>query len=238
MVEFNERVLKAAQKYQLNIQFHGSYPPTGEHYTFPNLVNREGVLNLEYTKWSRKCDPEHDVQVAYTRALAGPTDYHLGGFRSVPRSSFQPHSVLPTVLGTRCHHLALYVIFENLRPMVCDVPSAYENQPGIDFLEEVPTTWDATRFLAGEAGEYVAVARKNGSDWYLGGITNWTARDVRIPLDFLERDTATMTLYRDAANSSEQPNHLEIEQRKVRKNESLLIRLAEGGGFAAVLHSD
>jgi alpha-glucosidase len=238
MVEFSDRVLKAAQKYQLNIQFHGSYPPTGEEYTFPNLVNREGVLNLEYAKWTRKCNPEHDVQVAYTRALAGPTDYHLGGFRSAARSSFKPHAVSPNVLGTRCHHLALYVIFENPLPMVSDVPSAYENQPGFDFIEQVPTTWDATRFLAGEAGEYVAVARRKGKDWYLGGITNWTAREVRIPLDFLESNTAEMTLYRDAANSSEQPNHLEIEQRKVRKDESLLIRLAEGGGFAAVIRSD
>ena len=187
MVEFNERVLKAAQKYQLNIQFHGSYPPTGEHYTFPSLVNREGVLNLEYAKWSSKCNPEHDVQVAYTRALAGPTDYHLGGFRSVPRNRFQPHAVSPNVLGTRCHHLALYVIFENPLPMVCDVPSAYENQPGFDFIEEVPTTWDATRFLAGEAGEYVALARKKGSDWYLGGITNWTARGSYPPRFFGER---------------------------------------------------
>ena len=176
MVQFCERVLESAARHHLHIQFHGSYKPSGEQRTFPHLFNREGVLNLEYLKWSARCTPRHNVGVAYTRLLAGPLDYHLGAFRAVARSDFRPRNENPTVLGTRCHHLAMYVVYENPMPMVCDSPSAYEGQPGFDFLVDVPTTWDETRFVAGEPGEFIVVARRNGPNWYLGGMTNWQAR--------------------------------------------------------------
>ena len=97
------------------------------------------MLNLEYLKWSSLCTPAHDVNVAYTRLLAGPLDYHLGGFRAVVRDKFKPRDELPWVLGTHCHQLSMYVVYENPMPMVCDVPIAYEGQPGFDFLVDVPT---------------------------------------------------------------------------------------------------
>ena len=160
MIDFVERMLESAARHKLHIQIHGSSKFSGEQRTFPHLFNREGVLNLEYLKWSDLCTPEHNVNVAYTRALAGPVDYHLGGFRSVSRADFQPQDRLPVVMGTRCHQLALYVVYENPMPMVADVPQAYEGQPGFDFLKEAPTTWDETRFVAGEPGEYVVLARR------------------------------------------------------------------------------
>jgi len=95
MVQFCERVLESAARHRLHIQFHGFYKPSGEQRTYPNLMNREGVLNLEYLKWSAQCTPQHNVDVAYTRALAGPTDYPLGGFRSVSPSQFKPQNVTP-----------------------------------------------------------------------------------------------------------------------------------------------
>lgn len=235
MVAFCERVLKSAQKNHLHIQFHGSYPPSGEHYTFPNLINREGALNLEYLKWGDLCSPDHTVKVAYTRALAGPTDYHLGGFQSVPRSEFKPRFIDPVVLGTRCHHLALYVVLLNAVPQVCDTPPAYEGQPGFEFLRSVPTAWDETKFLCGEVGEYLVLARRKGSAWYLGGITNWTAREIEVPLDFLGGKPAEITIWRDTNEAAEKPNELIKEERISLEPKSLRARLGEGGGFVAVI---
>jgi alpha-glucosidase len=235
MVQWQEQCLRAAAKHKLHIQFHGSYKPTGEQRTFPNLFNREGVLNLEYLKWSDLCTPQHSVDVAYTRQLAGPVDFHLGGFRAVPRDKFQPRDLNPLVMGTRANQLALYVVYENPMPMVADDPSAYERQPGFDFIVEVPTTWDETRFVAGEVGEYIVVARRSGDAWYLGGITNWTPRELRLPLDFLGSGTYVARLYLDDSPDGTQPNKIRQETRLVTAGKSLEVSLAPGGGIAAKL---
>jgi alpha-glucosidase len=237
MVLFCERVLGAAARHKLHIQFHGSYKPSGEERTFPNLFNREGVLNLEYLKWGMKCDPQHNVDVAFTRSLAGPTDYHLGGFRSVSKNAFRPRDIHPVVLGTRCHHLALYVVYENPMPMVSDEPSAYEGQPGLEFIEKVPTTWDETRLAAGEMGEYIAVARRQGSTWYVGGITNDVARRIKIPLSFLEPGVYDLELFRDGSMNVEKPGEVRIARREATAGTVLEVDCASGGGFAAIIAS-
>jgi alpha-glucosidase len=235
MVEWQERAIRAAARHKLHIQFHGSYKPTGEQRTFPNLFNREGVLNLEYLKWSDACSPPHNVNVAYTRLLCGQVDYHLGGFRAVSREEFKPRDLLPMVLGTRCHQLALYVIYENPMPMLADVPTAYVGQPGFDFLVDVPVTWDETKFVAGEAGEYVVLARRGGMNWYLGGITNWAPRDLKLPLEFLGEGEFTARVYTDTSRDGKNPNQLRIETVDLSAKQTLDLTVASGGGFAAVV---
>ncbi len=237
MVNFCERVLESAARHHLHVQFHGSYKPSGEQRTFPHLFNREGVLNLEYLKWSARCTPPHNVGVAFTRLLAGPLDYHLGGFQSVSRREFQWRNENPVVMGTRCHHLAMYVVYENPMPMVCDVPARYADQPGFDFLVEVPTTWDETRFVAGKPGEFVVVARRSGQQWYVGGMTNWTVRELSLDLGFLGGGDYGMKLYRDGSLDEEQPNAIAQEQRQVTAQSAVPISLAPGGGFVTVLRA-
>jgi alpha-glucosidase len=235
MVVFNRRILESAAKHHLHIQFHGSYHPTGENRTFPNLFNREGALNLEYSKWGMKCDPQHNVDVAFTRSMAGLTDYHLGGFRSLAKSEFRARQIKPNVMGTRCHHLALYVVYDNPMPQLCDIPEAYEGQPGLEFLEAVPTTWDETRFLAGRPGEYIVTARRRGADWYLGGITNDVPRRLSIPLDFLGTGNHEVQLFHDGSMDSEASNAVRIEAKPVSSAAPLEVDLATGGGFAAII---
>ncbi len=235
MVEYCERVLKAAARHRIHIQFHGSYKPSGEQRTFPNLFNREGVLNLEYLKWSDRCTPQHNVDAAYTRALAGPADYHLGGFRSVPPAQFLPRSANPYVLGSRCHHLALYVIYENPMPMVSDSPSAYEGQAGFEFLKEVPATWDETRFLDGQAGEFIVLARRTDKTWYLGGITNGTGRDLAVPLEILGEGEFEAEVFMDGSLSGAEPNLIRKESWAIEGSDSLDVKMAPGGGFVAVI---
>jgi alpha-glucosidase len=232
-VEFAEQVVKAAAKHHQLVQLHGIWKPTGWERTYPNLVNHEGALNLEYLKWSNRCTPEHTLNLAFTRAIAGPMDYHLGGFRAVPRAKFKPLHTAPNVLGTRCHMLAMYVCFDNSNPMLADYPTAYESQPGFDFLKIVPTWWDETRVLIGEVGKTLVTARRKGRIWYLGGLSAGPARDVNVPLEFLGKGKFAATIWKDAANSDLDPNNLVRESSEVRAKDGLNVRLAADGGFVA-----
>jgi alpha-glucosidase len=235
VVQFCDRVLESAARHHLHIQFHGSYKPSGEQRTYPNLFNREAVLNLEYLKWSKRCTPPHNVEAAYVRQLAGPLDYHTGGFDARPSMDFVARNENPFVLGTRCHHLAMYVVYENPMPMVCDTPERYEGQTGFDFIVKVPTTWDETRFVEGEAGEYIVMARRSGSTWYLGGMNDWTPRALEMPLTFLSDATYAARVYVDGATDGDEPNSLAVRTEEVDSGSNLYLRMASGGGFAAIL---
>lgn len=235
MVNWVEKVLKTAAKYQLHVQFHGAYKPTGLHRTYPNEFTKEGVLNLENLKWSNDCDPEHNLMIPFTRLIAGATDYHAGGFRAVPREQYKANFIEPNVLGTRCQHLALYVVFESYLQLVSDHPQAYRDQPGFEFIQQVPTTWDETRILSGQVGDYIVTARRKGEQWYLGAMTDWTARELEIKLDFLSPGkTYQATRFSDASDADVDPNHLEKTSGVVQSNESLQLKLAKGGGQAIV----
>ena len=233
-VEFAESILKAAARHRILIQLHGVWKPTGLERTFPNLMNHEGALNLEYLKWSDRCTPEHNLNMAFTRLIAGRMDYHLGGFRAVTREQFQPKSVAPNVLGTRCHHLAMYVCFDNPNPMVADYPTAYVGQPGFEFLRMVPTWWDETCVLKAEVGELLVTARRKGRDWYLGGMSAIKPRDIALPLSFLGKGSFDVSLWQDADDSDKNPNHLKQEQRRqLNSQDRLQIHMARDGGFVA-----
>lgn len=235
MLDYSQRMLESAAEHKIHIQIHGSSKYSGEHRTFPHLFNREGVLNLEYVKWSNFCTPQHSVNVAYTRALAGPVDFHLGGFRSVPRAEFKFRDRQPVVMGTRCHNLALYVAYINPMPMVADDPSSYEGQTGFEFIRQVPTTWDESRFLAGEPGEYFIIARRSGNTWYLAGITNWTARNIELKTDFLASRQYAATTWFDGSLEEDRPNEIDKATMHVNAKSKLSIDMASGGGFVAVL---
>jgi alpha-glucosidase len=232
-VEFAESILEAALRHRILIHFHGVWKPTGLERTYPNLMNHEGALNLEYLKWSDRCPPEHNLMMAFTRLIAGPMDYHLGGFRAVPRAQFKPRHVAPNVLGTRCHMLAMYVCFDNPTPMVADYPTAYEGQPGFDFLVQVPTWWDETRGLIGEPGELLVTARRKGTTWWLGGMSAKEIREAALPLRFLDRGRYRAKIWKDASDVHSNPNHLVTETLNVSRADTLKARLAADGGFVA-----
>lgn len=136
------------------------------------------------------------------------------------------------VVGTRAQQLALYVVFDEPLAMVSDAPSAYENQPTFRFIEDVPTTWDATTVMNGEPGEFVTIARRHGDEWYLGSLTNWTSRELRVPLSFLGKGTYQAELYEDAADAAQNPKHVSIRRLSVQSSDTLTLRLAVGGGCA------
>jgi alpha-glucosidase len=232
-VQHAESILQAAARHHIMIHFHGIWKPTGWQRTYPNLMNHEGALNLEYLKWSDRCTPEHNLMMAFTRLIAGPMDYHLGGFRAVTRAQFQPHNIAPNVLGTRCHQLGLYVCYDNPNPMVADYPTAYEGQPGFEFLQSVPTWWDETRVLVGKIGEVLITARRKDKTWYLGGISAGQARDLKIPLSFVGPGPHSIKLWKDAPDADSDPNHLATENLNLMSTDSLQVHCGADGGFVA-----
>jgi len=232
-VEFAESILQAAARHHILIHLHGVWKPTGWQRTYPNLMNHEGALNLEYLKWSDRCTPEHDLMMAFTRLIAGPMDYHLGGFRAVKRSEFKPHSVGPNVLGTRCHQLAMYVCWDNPTPMVADYPAAYEGQPGFDFVKMVPTWWDETRVLVGQVGELLVTARRKDKTWYVGGLSAKQARELDLALSFLGKGRFSGRIWKDSPETLSDPNRLTIETREVNSSDSMKVVIASDGGFVA-----
>ncbi len=232
MVNIQATILRKAAAHHLHIQFHGAYKPTGLIRTWPNELTREGTLNYENDKWGNPITPDDDLNVVFTRLMAGPTDYHLGGYRAVTATEYRSHYTHPLVLGTRCHMLAMYVVLESYLPMVCDDPTAYEAQDGFDFIKNVPGTWDETRVPVAIPGQWAAIARRRSTDWFLGAINSATAREATISLRFLPPGRYEATMYSDAPDAGLHPNHLNRETRVVQASDSLTIPFAAGGGLA------
>ena len=232
MIRIQERILRAAGRHRIFIQFHGASKPSGLHRTYPNEFTREGTLNYEVCKWARQVTPDHDVSIPFARMLAGAADYHLGGFRAVRRADFEPHYVNPTVVGTRCHMLAMYVVLENYLGSLCDNPMAYEGAPGFEFLTAVPQTWDRTHVAAARLNRYVAVARRSGEEWYLGAITNREARELEIDLGFLGEGRYRAEMWLDESDPEADPNRLVRRVSTVGRGDRLVLPLAADGGAA------
>ncbi|KAF1695402.1 glycoside hydrolase family 97 protein [Pseudoxanthomonas daejeonensis] len=237
MVEFFHRMMASAAEHRLMLDLHGAYRPTGLNRTWPNFLTQEGVLGAEYNKWSRRITPTHNVTLPFTRMLLGPMDYTPGGFRNVAPAQFQKSFTGPQVMGTRAHQLAMFVVYESALQMVADSPDVYVGEagglaPGADFLSIVPATWDETRVLAGEIGEYIVVARRSGRDWYIGAMTNESPRTLEVPLDFLPAADYQATLWRDGAAATD----VRREERRIdAANRTLKLELSGGGGAAVHL---
>jgi alpha-glucosidase len=236
MVNIQTEILQKSAAHHLHIQFHGAYKNTGLSRTYPNEFTREGAMNYEYDKWDTIINPDADINIPFTRMLAGSTDYHLGGFRALPQSKFIVQNIRPYVMGTRCHMLAMYVVLENYLPMVCDYPDAYIGQPGFEVIKNIPTTWDETYVPAAEVGEYISVARRKNDSWWVGTITNYTAREIALNLNFLPAGKYAAEIYSDAPDADENANHLTKQKIVVNSATSLKLKLASGGGNIILLN--
>ena len=228
MVNWQRELLQLAADNHLTVTFHGVAAPTGLERTFPNLLNSEAVRNWEYDKWDDDgVTPEHDVTVPLTRMLAGPLDYHQGTLRGVPVEKFEPRVAAPVVMGTPVRMLASYVVLQNHLPMMADYPSAYRRHPLTKVMSAVPATWDDTRALAAKVGEEVVIARRSGTDWWVGAMTNRDARDAKIPLSFLPAGTFDAEIYRDDLAAE---HGFKLESRAVSAADAITLHLAAAGG--------
>jgi len=235
MVNFYHRVVKKAAEHRLIVDFHGAYKPDGFRRTYPNLITREGVLGNEHNKWSSLVTPEHNVTIPFTRMLAGPMDFTPGGFRHATKTTFRPQDSAPFVMGTRCHQLAMMVVYESPLQVLCDSPYNYRGQPGLEFLRIVPTTWDTTRVIDGKVGEYIAIARKSVTNWFIGAMTNWDPRTLDIPLDFLDKGQYVAHISADAVDANDYPDRVREEKHKVTAKDTIIAKMAWGGGYVVHL---
>ena len=235
MVNMQNEILQRAAAHHLHIQFHGAYKPTGMQRTYPNEFTREGTLNYEVNKWAKKVTPDHDLNIVFTRLLAGATDYHLGGFSAVTEANFVARNDHPFCMGTRCHMLAMYVVLESYLSMVCDYPEAYEGQPGFEFICKVPTTWDETKVLSADVSQDITIARRKGADWYIGSLTNHQPREVVVSFDFLPKGKYTAIIYSDSPESETNPNLLERKQIELAPSDKTTLKLASGGGQVMII---
>ncbi len=234
MVNFYERVVRTAAKDHLMVDFHGAYKPTGLRRTYPNLVGREGVMGMEFSKSTRRVTPEHDVTIPFTRMLAGPMDYTQGCFSNATQEQFIPRNVEPMCQGTRAHQLAMYVVYECPFSMVSDYPENYDHKPEMEFLDKVPTVWDETKVVNGDPSQYITIVRRHGTDWYLGAMTNWDARDLQIPLTFLGGGQFEAQIFADGADADKVPTSVAISKKQVKAGDKLTIHLASGGGASVI----
>ena len=232
MVDFYRRTAKLAAEHHLMVDFHGAYKPDGIERTWPNVLTREGVLGLEYNKWSGRVTPEHNVMLAFTRLIAGPMDYTPGGFLNVTREEFKPRNEHPMVMGTRAHQTALFVVYLSPFEMVSDHPEAYQGQKELAFLSAVPSTWDETRVITGKVGEYIAVARRKGSEWFIGSIAGKNGVELDLPLEFLGTGDYTAEIYSDAPDADQHPMNTVLATKKVDRADRIHVKMAPGGGQA------
>jgi alpha-glucosidase len=238
VVNFYHRLVKKAAEHHLVVDFHGAYKPTGVSRTYPNLLTREGIMGNEYTKWSRRITPEHKVTIPFTRGMLGEMDFTPGAFVNVRPDQFKVESEAPCpmVMGTRCNELAMLVVYESALQVLCDAPYNYRHSPaGTDFLRIVPTTWDETRVINAAVGDYITTARRSGDDWFIGSMTDANARQLAIPLDFLEEGTYVATIWQDAGDADMHPTNLDKLEMEVDRSAVLQANLAPGGGQVVCL---
>ena len=232
MVNWYHDIIKCAAENHLMVDFHGAYKPDGIIRTYPNMITREGVMGNEYYKFSEKMSPEHNVKLAFTRMLAGQMDYTPGAFLNVTKEQFKKQ-VPAIVWNTRAAELSKFVIYESPLIVVCDHPDNILNQPGSEFLKIVPTTWDDIRFLDGYPGEFVAIAKRTGSDWFIGVMNNSKEKEVTIKLDFIPSGEHVIDIWADAKDANKEPKNLKISSQKVKGGDLLKIKLANNGGWVA-----
>lgn len=230
MIAFYHRLAAATARRHLLLDLHGATHPWGMTRTWPHFLTQEGVLGAEYNKWTRRITARHNITLAYTRMLAGPMDYTPGGYRNATPASFRIAATGPETQTTRAAELAKYVVFESPLQSVADTPDAYSGQRGLDFLRDVPATWDETRFLAGSIGAWIVLARRSGDRWYVGAMTD-APRRISVPLSFLGAGRHVARTWSDGTR----PTDLATASRPVAAGDTLDLSLAAAGGAAVIL---
>lgn len=236
------RIADCAARNHLLLDLHG-YRPTGIQTAYPNIVNFEGVKGLENSKWEPRVgdgplhnQPRYDVTAPYLRMLVGPMDYTPGAMTNATRAQFFGNNDHPMSQGTRAHQVAMYTIFDAPLQMMADSPTKYEHeQPTTDFIRQIPTVFDEIKVIDGRIGEYIVLAKRKGSTWYLAAMTDWTPRDIEIPLNMLSAGTHNAEIFADGINADRDATDYCKLQQQVGQNDVIKIHLAPGGGWSAII---
>jgi len=255
IVKSYENIAETAAKYKFLVDFHGSFKPAGIERVWPNVLTYEGVMGNEQNKWEVShfdysdnpfpITPEHNVTIPFIRMAAGPMDFTPGAVTNVNKngynkyvknSGFSAIMSRPMAFGSWAHQVAMFVVFESPLQMICDSPTLYKKeQETIDFITQIPTTWDETVVLEAAVSDYIVLARRKGGIWFLGAMTDWAARDFDIDLSFLGEGKYDIQIFRDGINTDRNAMDYKIEKDIVRKDSKIHISMSSGGGWAAII---
>jgi alpha-glucosidase len=238
MVNYYEKVAQECAKRKLLVDFHGAYKPAGLRSKYPNVITREGLRGLEQNKWCDLETPKHNVTLPFIRMVAGPMDYTPGAMVNAQKDNFKAIWNRPMSQGTRCHQLAMYVVYESPLQMLADSPSHYYDEPEcMEFLSVVPAVWDTTIVLSAKIADNIAVARRNGNEWYIGAMTD-KEKDITIDFSFLDDGNFNIQYYKDGINAGRYAEDFVMEKTSVTNNDKMDVHLAIGGGWAARIWKD
>ena len=248
MVAHHRKVLEEAAKRNIMVFTHEPVLMSGIGRTYPNFLAWEGVRGMEFNAWSMGNPPEHTTIVPFTRMLAGPVDYTPGIFdldtKNTREKQVEPWKLKsdfdhPKVHTTLAKQLAYYVVLYSPVQMAADLPENYKQHPeAFSFIGQVPVNWQKSIVVNGVIGDYVTIARKNGNTWYVGSITDENARDLELPLSFLNTGkNYKATMYADGkdAHYDDNPTAYRITTEQVVSTDTLKLSLAPGGGQAIVI---
>jgi alpha-glucosidase len=238
IIHQQEQIATSAARWHLLVDFHGSPKPTGLQRTWPNVINYEAVRGEECSKWDTTSGPPYHLQIPFIRMLCGDMDYTPGSMRNRSRAAFAPISKgLPTTMGTRCHELALFILFDQYLAVLSDSPEAYRKYADImAFLSAVPVSFDDTKVLSARLGEYILLAKRRGNSWYIGAATDWTSRDLTVDLSFLGSGDYRADLLVDGKDAGGDAESYRSETRTVNQHTKLRLHLASGGGAAIKIY--
>lgn len=221
IIDFYTDTLKDAADFKLMINFHGANKPTGEARTWPNEMTREGVMGLEYNKWSN-LPPHHYASLPFTRCLAGHADF--------TPCTFNPDKLKGTTFTLQ---LATAIVYTSPLLHWADKPDLYLESPAAEIIKQIPSVWDETRVLPGsKIGELAAFARRKNNTWFVGIINAGRKRQYNLDLSFLDRGSYNAIFVRDKMDS---PADMTVEKDTVNSSQKLTIEMREGGGFVACL---
>ena len=238
MMDFCVAVAEKAAKQKLLVDFHGGSKSTGLQRTYPNVLTQESVMGQEHTKWSRNANPDADLLLPFIRMVVGPMDYTPGVMDNFDAESFRLSFENPASLGTRAHQLAMYVTYLSPLQMLADTPTKYRREPmSMDFLRQVPTTWDETRVLHAEVGESLSIARRHGDKWYISAMTNWEKRALILPLDFLGKGRYQMSYWADGDETGKDAESLSVGVEDISSQSHITLTLSPGGGYVAIIEA-
>ena len=232
MVNFYERVAREAAKHHIFVDFHGAFHPSGLDYKYPNVLTYEGVRGMEY---NGSCKPDNSVWLPFIRNAVGPMDYTPGSMLNYQPERHHGNRPICAGVGTKAFNLAIFVLAESNLQMLMDNPCRYDQWPDCrDFLTSVPVNWDETRVLAAEAGQYCVTAKRKGNQWFIGGITNSTERNLELKLDFLPAGKQyKMTSFEDGVNAHIIAMDYLRGESKVGSTSVLPIHMVRNGGWCA-----
>lgn len=239
MVNYYERVARAAAERKLMVNLHGAYKPVGLHTQYPNVLTYEGVRGLENNKWENTITPTHNLTLPFTRMVAGPMDYTPGAMNNVIEKNFNFVYTQPMSMGTRAHQVAMYVLYESPLQMLADNPSNYLKElPTAQFIAEIPAVWDESHALEGKVGEYAAMARRKGDTWFVGAMTDWKARQFELDLPLEKGKKYMVTIFKDGINSDKHASDHKIEKIEWTGGTPLPIALNKGGGWVGIFKAN